>query len=810
MRDRLRHLVRGKAVLFLAAVLGLGVAGAGGALAQPVADPVPESGTTVAASPISGGALDPKLMPGSGSHALTEAAQGWEKLKFGLFIHWGIYSLYAGQYEGKDFLYYAEQIQMRVNYGKPNAGIPKDVYLKKANDDFKADKYDPKAICQMAKDAGMRYVVLTSKHHDGFAMFNDPMSDYNIVKQTPYAKDAFGELANACRAEGLKVGLYYSLVDWNAGHDHDINNLNPIPESMEPLILGQLTHLMTAYGDISEVWFDMSSPTPAQSKKFAAKVHELQPNAFVNSRVWNRAGDYEVMGDNALPHTLIAGPWQAPATIYRDSWGYVYPMDDPEQSSPETVRDTTETELNRLAGVIAQGGNYLLNVGPRGDGSITPGNSKVLAEIGKWGRAHPGVLDSSTHRSPYPVTEMPYGYIAENRARSELYLMITKWPTDGKIVLDGLLSGVQSATLDGNPAALALTRTGNDVQVTLPDSAPDQELIPVIRLKLDGPARVMRSDTGTAGADGSITLPESALTEWEGAGWGKARVDGQVLNPKPAKYDVVVQSEDVPADQKVNVTIGETTLTATGAQLASGQPIGQVALAKANAVEHVSIELTEPTYWGDPVTGTFKGVTLTFVEDIEPEPSPTPSPTPSPEPSPTPTPEPSPEPSPTPTPSPEPSQSPSPEPTPEGQADVQVTSSELVIGEPTVITVSGFFPGENVRLELHSEPLPLGELTADAAGRAIGLVTIPANAPAGSHRIVATGITSGRISSVPVTVATSLATATTASSTPVPGKLSNTGAGIPVLPLVGGAFALILAGAGALVLTRRHQMGAHR
>src|SRR5699024_3786240 len=147
---------------------------------------------------------------------------------------------------------------------------------------FSAESFDADEVCSLAKDAGMEYVVMTSKHHDGFAMFDTDTTDYKIVDNTPYGKDPMKELSDACHAQGLGFGVYFSLVDWNEGHDYDYKNINPIPESMVPMIEEQLTELMTNYGEIDEVWFDMSSPTPEQSKKFKGIVNEYQPKATVN------------------------------------------------------------------------------------------------------------------------------------------------------------------------------------------------------------------------------------------------------------------------------------------------------------------------------------------------------------------------------------------------------------------------------------------------------------------------------------------------------------------------------------------------
>ena len=232
----------------------------------------------------------------------TERLARWQRLGYGMFVHWGLYSELGGVWQGKPVTTgYSEQIQGWAN-------ISHDDYAKIA-ERFAAPKFDADAICGLAKDAGARYIVVTSKHHDGFVMFDTATTDYNIVKRTPFGKDPLKLLSEACRKVGLGFGVYFSLVDWHAGHVPEVqHNSNPIPASMEPLIERQLRELMTNYGRIAEVWFDMSAPTPEQSRRFAAIVRELQPQAAINGRIWNNAGDFVTLGDNEAPPPSPVGP----------------------------------------------------------------------------------------------------------------------------------------------------------------------------------------------------------------------------------------------------------------------------------------------------------------------------------------------------------------------------------------------------------------------------------------------------------------------------------------------------------------------
>lgn len=322
----------------------------------------------------------PAVVAAHGVPALAPSIEAWRQLGFGMFIHWGLYSELGGVWQGKPVTRgYSEQIQSFANISRAD-------YAKVAAR-FTAAKFDADAICALAKDAGARYILITSKHHDGFAMFDTKSTDYNIVRRTPFGKDPLKLLSTACRRIGLSFGVYFSLVDWHAGHAFDSDNNNPIPASMEPLIEQQLRELMTNYGPIAEVWFDMSAPTPEQSRKFAAIVRELQPRAAINGRIWNNVGDFVTLGDNEVPPPGLQPPFEVPASIYHETWGYRswQKRDDVDAKVRELVHGLVEAR--------AHGGNYLLNIGPMGDGAIVPFEAQVLHGIGAWLRAHPGALD---------------------------------------------------------------------------------------------------------------------------------------------------------------------------------------------------------------------------------------------------------------------------------------------------------------------------------------------------------------------------------------------------------------------------------
>jgi len=308
----------------------------------------------------------------------AETIAKWQSRRFGLFIHWGLYSIPGGVWKGKQVSGYNEQI-------RAHARIPKEEYAQLAGE-FNPVLWNPDAVAALAKEAGMTFVVLTSKHHDGFSLFHTSHSQFNVVDATPYGKDIVAGLAEACRKVGLGFGVYFSTIDWNfeggTGIDYEptegVRNDNDIPDAHAQFNAAQLTELLSNYGPISEVWFDMGKPTLEQSMLFADTVHCIQPETMVSGRVFNYQGDFTVMGDNEIPRYPIEEPWQSPASIFHETWGYrsLQPREDLQGKIDEHVKNLTH--------VVSRGGNYLLNIGPRGDGSIVEFEADVLRGIGKW------------------------------------------------------------------------------------------------------------------------------------------------------------------------------------------------------------------------------------------------------------------------------------------------------------------------------------------------------------------------------------------------------------------------------------------
>lgn len=409
----------------------------------------------------------------------TVLQRSWKDQKYSMFIHWGaIYSTLGGVWEGKPVTRgYSEQIQS-------HAGIYSDVYGDVAKR-FNPAQWNADSIVLLAKAAGMKSVVMTSKHHDGFCMFHSRYTDYNVVDATPFHRDVLKELADACQRHGLKFGLYFSLIDWHYPQAYPISSSNsdPITPEHHQFNKNQVTELMTNYGPVSEIWFDMGSLTADQSRELADIVHRLQPGCMVSGRLGNDAGDFCVMGDNQYPDYKIASAWQTPASVYDETWGYR----SWQQHGP--AADKAHEKLSGLIKVVSRGGNYLLNIGPRGDGSVVEFEKDVLLRNGRW-LQHNGEAIYGAQANPFDTT-FSWGEVTAKPGK--LYLHLMQMPAGGTIVLPGLTSPVtQVQLLDGNKklSCKVSTRNGSTmIQLPAGFQLPEQS-VQVLALSCKGGVRI--------------------------------------------------------------------------------------------------------------------------------------------------------------------------------------------------------------------------------------------------------------------------------------------------------------------------------
>ncbi len=408
--------------------------------------------------------------------ALEKRIQWWREARFGMFIHWGLYAVPAGEWKGKPIAGIGEWIMNR-------AKIPVKVYELLAGQ-FNPVKFDADAWVRVARDAGQKYIVITSKHHDGFAMFGSKVSPYNIVDATPFKRDVMKELSAACRKYGLKLCFYYSQSqDWHhpdgLGNTWDYDDAKKdFPKYLNELVKPHVREILTNYGPIGLIWFDTPQRiTKEQSKELADLVHSIQPDCLVSGRIGNEVGDYSSMGDNQIPAKVMSYDWETPVTL-NDTWGF---------KKADHNWKSTQTLIHQLVDVASKNGNYLLNVGPTSEGVIPQPSVDRLLEVGKWLKVN-GEAVYGAEPSPYPY-EFEWGSITAKPGK--LYLHVIDWPKRD-FMLYGLKSKVKSAYLLTQPATPLKFMQIQDraaklqvLRVTLPVNPPDRD-VSVVALGLDG------------------------------------------------------------------------------------------------------------------------------------------------------------------------------------------------------------------------------------------------------------------------------------------------------------------------------------
>lgn len=419
------------------------------------------------------------------SDELSDAIPQWFKDdKFGMFIHWGPYSVLAGEWKNQKMEQgdIAEWIMKRFE-------IPVEEYRKMAAK-FNPVEFDAEKWVKLAKDAGMKYIIITSKHHDGFAMYDSEVSDYNIVDYTPFKRDPIRELSEACAVAGIKFGVYYShREDWNNpyaygntwDYDSSQTNLDEMdhPELFRKYLdekaIPQLKELLTNYGPIGVVWFDRGMYTQEQGKEFVNLVHGIQQESLINGRVGHYdkelLGDYQSLTDNGMPVGGIEEYWETPQTL-NDTWGY---------SKNDTNWKKADEILKRMAAIASKGGNYLLNVGPTGEGVIPEASVKILHRVGEWMDINSSSIYGTTS-SPFPY-EIPWGYCT--RKGNLLFLHVFDWPEDGVIELKGFNNDIVKAYMLANKQQELKTRKIDDI-TEIVVQAPSDDINSVVVLEIAG------------------------------------------------------------------------------------------------------------------------------------------------------------------------------------------------------------------------------------------------------------------------------------------------------------------------------------
>ena len=498
------------------------------------------------------------------------ARTAWfREARFGMFIHWGIYAVPAGEWNGRYHPQGGEWL-LRI------ASIPIADY-KALGPKFTADHYDPKAWAALAREAGMKYVVITAKHHDGLALYDSAASDWNVVKATAAGRDLLAPLAAAVRAEGLRFGAYYSQSqDWtNPGGGNygdakrwDSAQLGDYDTYLKNVAVPQVREILSRYHpDI--IWWDTPvAMTPERVKPFADALAELAPGIISNNRLGQG-----FKGDTKTPEQHIP-PRGYPGELFEvcmtmnNTWGY---------KTKDTDWKSVRQLLQHLSDITSKGGNFLLNVGPDASGQIPPASVERLQAVGRWMKVNSEAI-YATDAGPFP-RRLSWGRVTQKRAShgaTTLYLHVWDWPADGKILLPTLAETPAKGTLLATGAAVSAEHTAEGLVVTLPAAAPDADIsvvrlefpaaITVTQLAYNLPGTDGRIENGVidadlhGGVDGNFALvgadAGATLTNWKDAGWsleysvrvpkaGRWRVTAEVAAEFPAKLTLSVKQKPV-------------------------------------------------------------------------------------------------------------------------------------------------------------------------------------------------------------------------------------------------------------------------
>lgn len=401
----------------------------------------------------------------------------WRDARFGMFIHWGLYAIPAGEWNGTTN--HAEWI-------RTTAQIPLEEY-DKFLDEFNPVKFDADTWVKMAKDAGMKYIVITSKHHDGFGLFDSKTSDFDVMA-TPFKRDILKELSEACEKEGIKLCFYHSIMDW---HHPDYlprrewEKTRTVDGAEFPRYVDymkdQLKELITNYGELGVLWFDgewEDTWTHADGVELYDYVRSLQPNIIINNRVdkgrqgmqgLTKEGDF--VGDfgtpeQEIPATGLPGvDWESCMTM-NDHWGY---------NKYDNNWKSSEDLIQKLVDIASKGGNFLLNIGPKADGTFPQESIERLATIGDWMDVY---SESIYGTQASPIAEVEWGRITQKKIENgtRIYLHIFDWPEDGKLKLEGLkgrLSGVGMLIKDWERFTVDVDEKNYSYVVNLPDIEPN-------------------------------------------------------------------------------------------------------------------------------------------------------------------------------------------------------------------------------------------------------------------------------------------------------------------------------------------------
>lgn len=470
----------------------------------------------------------------------------WREAKFGMFIHWGIYAVPAGVYDGKQIGGYGEWIM-------DQARIPVARYREYAKD-FKPVKYDPVAWAALAKEAGVRYLVITAKHHDGFALFPSDVTTWDVADATPWKKDLIAPLAEATRAQGLRFGLYYSQAqDWSHpggakanlpdGDGWDQDHKGSFDTYIEQIAVPQVREILGRYQP-DVLWWDTPRLMDQQRAAKLAGLLSGKPGIIHNNRLGGGyKGDTETPEQYIPPQGYPGRDWETCMTM-NDTWGF--------KSEDHNWKSASDL-IRNLVDITSKGGNYLLNVGPTAAGEIPAESIRLLQQVGAWMKVNgEGIYGSKAS----PFRKLPWGRCTTIAAGEDtiLYLHVFDWPADGKLAVPGLVNRVLSAELLADGMKLDVSPSADGHVVLVPASAPDA-ISSTVRLTIQGSPEVVIQPVVPDADDVIRLLPEDAVLsgEQQVEHHGRTLNIGYWSNPRdtvswrfkvthPGVYDVLIEA----------------------------------------------------------------------------------------------------------------------------------------------------------------------------------------------------------------------------------------------------------------------------
>ncbi|UIR55283.1 alpha-L-fucosidase [Sphingobacterium sp. SRCM116780] len=501
--------------------------------------------------------------------------------RFGMFIHWGLYSGAEGLWKGEKLRYlnnYAEWLRYRNRVSKEEYGT-----LAKR---FVWDQINPEEWVLLAKKAGMKYIIITAKHHDGVAIWDTKIGNYSLPKLSGSNRDVIKELAAACKKHGMKLGFYYShWIDWEHpyGWNHNQELTGHVTDAQynqywQEKVIPQLRELLTNYGDIALIWFDMWIPyqesiiKKEQLEQVVELIHTLQPNCLINSRLGlptdEKNIDFETFGDNQFGTSYVNHPWETPGTIAH-SWGY---------NGQENEWKSTSQIFQSLISNVSLNGSFTLNIGPRADGTVPYESISRLEEIGSWLQKYGQGVYGATGLA-LRANQHDWGYLTTKTEgdQTKVYAQVFNWPLDRILRISGIKTTPQQvAVLSGKTMdKLKFEQKGSILYVHLPEKQPDN-FVSSILLTYDEPLQlnpdmVAESTFGGFSLNSNNTINKNKLkiVQYDGTRPQHIETEGEVINwevefPEKGTYTLDVSAHNPSGkDITVDIQIGDQSFTGT-------------------------------------------------------------------------------------------------------------------------------------------------------------------------------------------------------------------------------------------------------